>query len=148
MVVSTLIQNLRLSSADLNAIKRLSAAHIATSSRPTQAIGLAPGFNSLMKNSLKVYKKCSKIYVGQQTEISKLLKKIDYDITVQLLDKKETGLFSFNGSWGKIKTYSPTPVYSVSSFKKWVIQLKRDDAEQVVDWQKLARKYGSKSNWI
>ena len=51
---STLIQNLRLSLADLNAIKRLSAAHTATSSRSIQAIGLAPGFNSLMKNSLKV----------------------------------------------------------------------------------------------
>ena len=50
----TLIQNLRLSSAVLNAMRRQSAAHTAISSRSICAIGLAPGFNSLMKNSLKV----------------------------------------------------------------------------------------------
>jgi len=51
---NTLIQNLRLSSTDLKAIKRQSAAHMATLSCSTEAIGLAPGFNSLMKNSLNV----------------------------------------------------------------------------------------------
>lgn len=50
----TLIQNLKLSSTDLKAISRQSAAHTATSSRSIDAIGLEPGFNSLMKNSLNV----------------------------------------------------------------------------------------------
>lgn len=55
VIKSTLIQNRMLSSADLKAIKRLSAAHTATSSRSGKAIGLAPSFNSLMKNSLNVW---------------------------------------------------------------------------------------------
>ena len=50
----TLIQNLKLSSTDLNAIRQLSALHTAVSSRFEQAIGLALGFNSLMKKSLNV----------------------------------------------------------------------------------------------
>lgn len=54
VVKDTLIQNLRLSSAVENAIKRESAAQIAISSHPTQAIGRAPGFSSLIKNSLNV----------------------------------------------------------------------------------------------
>lgn len=36
-------------------MRRLSAPQTATSSRSGQAIGLAPGFNSLTKNSLNVY---------------------------------------------------------------------------------------------
>ena len=44
-----LIQNLRETSKDLNAVRRLSAAHTATSSCSVQVIGLAPGFNSLIK---------------------------------------------------------------------------------------------------
>jgi hypothetical protein len=87
--VSTLIQNLRLSSADLNAIKRLSAEHIATSSRSIQAIGLAPGFNSLMKNSLKVYMQCWKVCYKTYRS-SRAAKKINYDITNQLLNKEDT----------------------------------------------------------
>ena len=55
-VESTLIHNLRLSSIDLNAINRQSAAHTATSSHSTCAIGLTSGFNSLIKNSLNVCK--------------------------------------------------------------------------------------------
>lgn len=51
---NTLIQNLVLSSTDLNAVRRQSAAHTATSSRSAEAIGLEPGFNSRMKNSLNV----------------------------------------------------------------------------------------------
>lgn len=50
----TLIQNRIESSAVSNAINRLSAAHTATSSRSELVIGLAPGFNSLTKNSLNV----------------------------------------------------------------------------------------------
>ena len=46
---NTLIQNLRETSKDLNPVRRLSAAHTATSSCSVQAIGLAPGFNSLIK---------------------------------------------------------------------------------------------------
>lgn len=53
----TLIQNLELSVTELNAIIRQSAAHTATSSCSKQAIGLAPGFNSLVKNSLNVCQK-------------------------------------------------------------------------------------------
>jgi hypothetical protein len=53
----TLIQSLVLSSMELKAIKRLSAAQVATLSWSPCAIGLAPGFSPLMKNSLKVYKK-------------------------------------------------------------------------------------------
>jgi hypothetical protein len=90
VAVSTLTQNLRLSSADLNAIKRQSAEHIATSSRSIQAIGLAPGFNSLMKNSLKVYTQCLKVYVTKHTEVPELLKKINYDIINQLKNKEGT----------------------------------------------------------
>lgn len=54
IVKDTLIQNLRLSSAVENAIKRESAAQTAISSRPTKEIGRAPGFSSLIKNSLNV----------------------------------------------------------------------------------------------
>ncbi|CBI18320.3 unnamed protein product, partial [Vitis vinifera] len=46
---NTLIQNLRETSKDLNPVRRLSAAHTATSSCSVQAIGLALGFNSLIK---------------------------------------------------------------------------------------------------
>lgn len=52
----TLIQNLKLSSMHLNAIRRLSAAQTEISSFWGQEIGLAPGFNSRMKNSLNVYR--------------------------------------------------------------------------------------------
>lgn len=51
---NTLIQNLELSSTDLNAIRRQSAPHTAMLSCSAEAIGLEPGFNSLMKNSLNV----------------------------------------------------------------------------------------------
>ena len=54
VVKPTLIQNRRLSSAELKAIKRLSAEHTATPSCSILAIGLEPGFNSLIKNSLNV----------------------------------------------------------------------------------------------
>ena len=54
-IENTLIQNLRESSTDLNGGRWLSAAHTTTSSRSVQAIGLALGFNSLIKNSLNAY---------------------------------------------------------------------------------------------
>jgi hypothetical protein len=83
-----LIQKRVASSELLNAINRESAAHTATESMSSYAIGRTPGLSSLMKNSLNVcmhkesldkfnqavdpreQKTCRKRYVGEQNALT------------------------------------------------------------------------------